>query len=29
MVVIETFGPEQTPLRPQARDPPAAKAEAA
>jgi hypothetical protein len=29
MVVIETFGPAQTPLRPQARDPPAAKAEAA
>jgi hypothetical protein len=29
MVVIETFGPGQTPLRPQARDPPAAKAEAA
>jgi hypothetical protein len=26
MVVIETFGPEQTPLRPQARDPPPAKA---
>jgi hypothetical protein len=29
MVVIETFGPAQTPLRPQARDPPAAKAETA
>jgi hypothetical protein len=29
MVVIETFAPAQTPLRPQARDPPAAKAEVA
>jgi hypothetical protein len=29
MVVIEIFGPGQTPLRPQARDPPAAKAETA
>ncbi len=29
MVVIETFGPGQTPLRPQARDPPTGKAEAA
>jgi hypothetical protein len=29
MVIIETFGPGQTPLTPQARDPPAAKAEAA
>jgi hypothetical protein len=29
MVIIETFAPGQTPLRPQARDPPAAKAEAA
>ncbi len=29
MVIIETFGPGQTPLRPQARDPPAGKAEAA
>ena len=29
MVIIETFGPGQTPLRPQARDPPEAKAEAA
>ena len=26
MVVIETFGPDQTPFRPQARDPPAAQA---
>jgi hypothetical protein len=29
MVVIETFGPDQTPLRPHAHDPPPAKAEAA
>jgi Zn finger protein HypA/HybF involved in hydrogenase expression len=29
MVIIETFGPGQTPLRAQARDPPAGKAEAA
>ena len=29
MIIIETFGPGQTPLRPQARDPPATKAEAA
>ena len=28
-VVIEIFGPGQTPLRAQARDPPAGKAEAA
>lgn len=29
MVIIETFGPREIPLRPQARDPPDAKAEAA
>jgi len=29
MVIIETFGPGEIPLRPQARDPPAAKAQAA
>jgi Zn finger protein HypA/HybF involved in hydrogenase expression len=29
MVIIETFGPGQNPLRPQARDPPAGKAQAA
>jgi len=29
MIVIETFGPGQAPLRPQARDPPEGKAEAA